>query len=217
MVRIQHHDHPPCLFKQRTLDPVGRSIARVARETRAESRQKERRVPHSIVAVRSGRGSARGSRGRRGRGIQSDQGSETAVDRLAAIERRRCAAVEPAAPRRARGTRRAQARAWKTTGIALSSEQAVSILLAAMDKTTWAPGVLIGKTLGHWSSVLRFAGGTRRPATIPAGPRGRPGRKPLLRSLGTNLDRRRSPRRRTPRAGHAPRLPRARHERVRPA
>ena len=48
---------------------------------------------------------------------------------------------------------------WKMPAIVLESEQAVSILLASMDKTTWAPGVLIGKTLAYWASVLRFAGG----------------------------------------------------------
>ena len=47
---------------------------------------------------------------------------------------------------------------WKTPALALTSDQAVALLLAMMDRTTCGPGVLIGKTLAYWSSVLRFAG-----------------------------------------------------------
>ena len=47
---------------------------------------------------------------------------------------------------------------WKTPALALTSEQAVALLLAVIDRTTCGPGVVIGKTLAYWSSVLRFAG-----------------------------------------------------------
>ncbi len=48
--------------------------------------------------------------------------------------------------------------AWKTPALVLTSEQAVAVLLAIFDRTTCAPGVVVGKTLTYWSSVLRFAG-----------------------------------------------------------
>ncbi len=47
---------------------------------------------------------------------------------------------------------------WTTPTLALTSEQAIALLLAAIGRTTCAPGVVIGKTLAYWSSVLRFAG-----------------------------------------------------------
>ncbi len=49
-------------------------------------------------------------------------------------------------------------RAWKTPALVLTTEQAVAVLLATMDRTTAAPGVVVGKALAYWSNVLRFAG-----------------------------------------------------------
>ena len=48
--------------------------------------------------------------------------------------------------------------AWKTPALVLTSEQAVAVLLAIFDRTTCAPGIVVGRTLAYWSSVLRFAG-----------------------------------------------------------
>ena len=48
--------------------------------------------------------------------------------------------------------------AWKTPALVLTTDQAVAVLLTTMDRTTAAPGVVIGKTLAYWSNVLRFAG-----------------------------------------------------------
>ena len=48
--------------------------------------------------------------------------------------------------------------AWKTPALVLTSEQAVGVLLAVMDRTTCGPGIVVGRTLAYWSSVLRFAG-----------------------------------------------------------
>ena len=47
---------------------------------------------------------------------------------------------------------------WETPVLALTTEQAVAVLLAAVDKTTWGPGVVVGKTLNYWATVLGFAG-----------------------------------------------------------
>ena len=46
---------------------------------------------------------------------------------------------------------------WKTPALALTSDQAVALLLAMMDRPTCGPGIVVGKTLAYWSSVLRFA------------------------------------------------------------
>ena len=47
--------------------------------------------------------------------------------------------------------------AWETPAIVLSNEQAVSVLVAALGRTTWGPGVVVGKTLSYWASVLSLA------------------------------------------------------------
>ena len=47
---------------------------------------------------------------------------------------------------------------WEVPALALSTEQAVAVLVAGIDRTTWGPGVVIGKTLAYWATVLRFAG-----------------------------------------------------------
>ena len=68
-------------------------------------------------------------------------------------------AVEPAADRRARGAGlKSSLPPGRPRPSSLTSEQAVAILLAAMDRTTCGPGVVVGKTLAYWASVLRFAG-----------------------------------------------------------
>jgi SNF2 family DNA or RNA helicase len=47
---------------------------------------------------------------------------------------------------------------WEVPALVLTTDQAVAVLLAGIDRTTWGPGVIVGKTLAYWSSVLRFAG-----------------------------------------------------------
>ncbi|APW59843.1 DEAD/DEAH box helicase [Paludisphaera borealis] len=47
---------------------------------------------------------------------------------------------------------------WETPALILTTEQAVAVLLAAVDRTTWGPGVVVGKSLNYWATVLRFAG-----------------------------------------------------------
>ena len=47
--------------------------------------------------------------------------------------------------------------AWETPAIVLSNEQAISVLVAALGRTTWGPGVVVGKTLSYWASVLSLA------------------------------------------------------------
>ena len=47
---------------------------------------------------------------------------------------------------------------WETPSLALTSVQAVAVLVASVDRTTWGPGAIAGKTLDYWATVLRFAG-----------------------------------------------------------
>lgn len=47
---------------------------------------------------------------------------------------------------------------WEVSALALTTEQAVAVLLAGIGRTTWGPGVVLGKTLAYWANVLRFAG-----------------------------------------------------------
>src|SRR5262249_43179947 len=47
---------------------------------------------------------------------------------------------------------------WEVPAIVLTTDQAVTILAAARGRTTWGPGVVAGKTLSYWATVLRFAG-----------------------------------------------------------
>ncbi len=47
--------------------------------------------------------------------------------------------------------------AWETPAIVLTNEQAVSVLVAALGRTTWGPGVVVGKPLSYWASVLSLA------------------------------------------------------------
>jgi SNF2 family DNA or RNA helicase len=47
---------------------------------------------------------------------------------------------------------------WGTPGLALTTEQAVAVLTDALDRTTLGPGVVVGKTIAYWATVLRFAG-----------------------------------------------------------
>ena len=47
---------------------------------------------------------------------------------------------------------------WEMPVLVLTTEQAVEVLVAAMDQTTWGPGVIVGTTLTYWATVLRFAG-----------------------------------------------------------
>jgi SNF2 family DNA or RNA helicase len=47
---------------------------------------------------------------------------------------------------------------WEAPALVLTTEQAVAVLVAGIDRTTWAPGVVVGKTLTYWATVLRFAG-----------------------------------------------------------
>ena len=47
---------------------------------------------------------------------------------------------------------------WEVPALALTTEQAVAVLVAGIDRTTWGPGVVVGKTLAYWATVLRFAG-----------------------------------------------------------
>ena len=47
---------------------------------------------------------------------------------------------------------------WEVPVLVLTTEQAVAVLVAASDRTTWTPGVIVGKTLSYWAIVLRFAG-----------------------------------------------------------
>jgi SNF2 family DNA or RNA helicase len=48
--------------------------------------------------------------------------------------------------------------AWEVPALALTTEQAVDVLVASIDRTTWGPGVVVGTTLTYWATVLRFAG-----------------------------------------------------------
>jgi SNF2 family DNA or RNA helicase len=47
---------------------------------------------------------------------------------------------------------------WEVPALALTADQAVEILVGAIGRTTWGPGVVAGKTLTYWATVLRFAG-----------------------------------------------------------
>ena len=47
---------------------------------------------------------------------------------------------------------------WKTPAVVPSDDQGVAALIAVMDCTTCGPGVVVGKSLAYWASVLRFAG-----------------------------------------------------------
>lgn len=47
---------------------------------------------------------------------------------------------------------------WEVPVLVLTTEQAVAVLVAASDRTTWGPGVIVGHTLSYWATVLRFAG-----------------------------------------------------------
>ena len=47
---------------------------------------------------------------------------------------------------------------WQVTGVALSCEQAISLLCACAGRDTLNTGVLIGSTLCYWAAVMRFAG-----------------------------------------------------------
>jgi hypothetical protein len=47
---------------------------------------------------------------------------------------------------------------WEVPALVLTTEQAVAVLVAGIDRTTWAPGMVVGKTLTYWATVLRFAG-----------------------------------------------------------
>ena len=47
---------------------------------------------------------------------------------------------------------------WEVPALALTTEQAVAVLVAGIDRTTWGPGVVVGKSLAYWATVLRFAG-----------------------------------------------------------
>jgi SNF2 family DNA or RNA helicase len=47
---------------------------------------------------------------------------------------------------------------WEVPALGLTAGQAVAVLAACVDRTTWAPGVVVGKTLAYWATVLRLAG-----------------------------------------------------------
>ena len=47
---------------------------------------------------------------------------------------------------------------WEVPALALTTEQAVAVLVSSIDRTTWGPGVVVGKSLAYWTTVLRFAG-----------------------------------------------------------
>jgi SNF2 family DNA or RNA helicase len=47
---------------------------------------------------------------------------------------------------------------WEVPALVLTSEQAVVILAACKGRTTLGSGVVVGKSLAYWASVLRFAG-----------------------------------------------------------
>jgi SNF2 family DNA or RNA helicase len=49
-------------------------------------------------------------------------------------------------------------RPWGVSALPLTPGQALAVLAASVGRTTWAPGVVVGKTLGFWAGVLRFAG-----------------------------------------------------------
>jgi SNF2 family DNA or RNA helicase len=47
---------------------------------------------------------------------------------------------------------------WTVTALRLTSDQAVNLLCACMNKDTLGPGVIVGKTLAFWATALRLAG-----------------------------------------------------------
>jgi SNF2 family DNA or RNA helicase len=47
---------------------------------------------------------------------------------------------------------------WEVPVIVLTAEQAITVLAAGIDRATWAPGVVVGKTFAYWATALRFAG-----------------------------------------------------------
>jgi SNF2 family DNA or RNA helicase len=47
---------------------------------------------------------------------------------------------------------------WEVPALVLTTEQAVAVLIAGVERTTWGPGVVVGGTLAYWATVLRFAG-----------------------------------------------------------
>ena len=47
---------------------------------------------------------------------------------------------------------------WEVPAVVLTTEQAVAVLVAGIDRATWGPGVVVGKTLAYWATALRFAG-----------------------------------------------------------
>src|SRR5687767_11700079 len=59
-----------------------------------------------------------------------------------------------AVPERAAAPRLA---AWGVDAVALSAEQSVLLLSAAMGRDTLAPGLVVSRDLAFWTDVLRFA------------------------------------------------------------
>ncbi|WP_435011375.1 DEAD/DEAH box helicase [Tundrisphaera lichenicola] len=47
---------------------------------------------------------------------------------------------------------------WLVSGLRLPTDRAIDLLLAASDRPTLAPGLVVGGTLAYWAEALRFAG-----------------------------------------------------------
>ena len=47
---------------------------------------------------------------------------------------------------------------WEIPVVVLTMEQTIEVLAACTGRTTWGPGMIVGKTLAYWATVLRFAG-----------------------------------------------------------
>lgn len=47
---------------------------------------------------------------------------------------------------------------WIVTALGLSSEQAIELLCACVDRQTLTPGVIVGKDLAFWTTAMRLAG-----------------------------------------------------------
>jgi SNF2 family DNA or RNA helicase len=58
--------------------------------------------------------------------------------------------------------------AWTVTALPMTNAEAVTLLASCVNRTTLAPGVLIGSDLAYWTNVLRLAGAlTARQQLLP--------------------------------------------------
>src|SRR5438874_2189100 len=50
------------------------------------------------------------------------------------------------------------ARLWAVPALPFRAGPAIALLSACLDRTTLAPGIVVGSSLAYWSAALRYAG-----------------------------------------------------------